>query len=181
MKDKPQDKPELSRRGFVAVGALTALPVQQAAAHEPVLFSERHAELAAALADAIIPPDDDFPGGGEAGFVTYIDRQLKGPLERFSPLYRLGLPALDETAQRITGKGFLELSADERTELLKKIEDGQAEGPEWPEFSAQIFFRRTIEHVMQSFYGSPEHGGNRNMASWKMLGIVDVMRWGQTQ
>jgi hypothetical protein len=32
-----------------------------------------------------------------------------------------------------------------------------------------------IDHTMQGFYGSPEHGGNRDEASWKMLGIVDVM------
>lgn len=171
-----RQKKGLSRRGFVAAGALAgALPVRQARAHQPVLFSERHVELATALADAIVPPDDEFPGAGEAGFVQYLDRQLAGPLERFSPLYRLGLLALDETAQRLAGKGFLELTAEERTGLLEKVESGEAEGPEWPEFAAQVFFRSAIDHVMQSYYGSPEHGGNRDMASWKMLGIVDVM------
>ena len=135
MKDKSRSTPRLSRRGFVAAGALAAAP-QRAAAHEPVLFSQRHAELATALADAIVPPDDEFPGAGQAGFVTYIDRQLKGPLARFSPFYQLGLLALDETARRLTGKGFLELSDGERTALLKTCEDCEAEGPEWPEFTA---------------------------------------------
>jgi gluconate 2-dehydrogenase gamma chain len=37
------------------------------------------------------------------------------------------------------------------------------------------FFAMVIDHTMQGFYGSPEHGGNRDEASWKMLGIVDVM------
>lgn len=177
MQDKPNKKRGLSRRGFVAAGTLAAVPLagRPAQAHEPVLFSERHVELAAALADAVVPPDEHSPGAGEAGFVTYIDRQLKGPLERMNPLYRLGLPALDQTARRIAGKGFLEMADDERNRLLAAIEEGRGEGPEWPDFSAQLFFRRVIEHVMQSFYGSPEHGGNREMASWKMLGIVDVM------
>ena len=175
MSKKPTRTSGLSRRGFVAAGALAGLPLRRAEAHEPVLFSKRHAELAAALADAIVPPDEDSPGAGEAGFVAYIDRQLKGPLERFSPVYHLGLPALDDTARRIAGKSFLELDAEERTALLKKVEEGQAEGPEWPDFSAHSFFRRAVEHVMQSFYGSPEHGGNRDMASWKMLGIVELM------
>jgi hypothetical protein len=28
---------------------------------------------------------------------------------------------------------------------------------------------------MQGFYGSPTHGGNRDEASWKMLGIQEIM------
>jgi hypothetical protein len=32
-----------------------------------------------------------------------------------------------------------------------------------------------LEHTMQGFYGSPEHGGNLNDASWKMLDIEHVM------
>ena len=28
-----------------------------------------------------------------------------------------------------------------------------------------------LEHSMQGFYGSPEHGGNRGYASFKMLDI----------
>jgi hypothetical protein len=31
------------------------------------------------------------------------------------------------------------------------------------------------DHAMQGFYGSPAHGGNLDAASWKMLGIEDVM------
>ena len=37
------------------------------------------------------------------------------------------------------------------------------------------FFQMVVDHTMQGFYGSPEHGGNKDEASWKMLGIVDVM------
>jgi gluconate 2-dehydrogenase gamma chain len=27
------------------------------------------------------------------------------------------------------------------------------------------------DHCMQGYYGSPRHGGNRDFASWKMLGL----------
>jgi gluconate 2-dehydrogenase gamma chain len=37
------------------------------------------------------------------------------------------------------------------------------------------FFEMLIDHTMQGFYGSPAHGGNRDGASWKMLGISGYM------
>ena len=37
------------------------------------------------------------------------------------------------------------------------------------------FFALVIDHTMQGFYGSPQYGGNRDEASWKMLAIEDVM------
>ena len=166
------------RQGFLATGALAATSESASAQSRYEFFSDQNAALADALADAIIPPDDEFAGGAEAGVADYLDKQLRGPLERFSPLYLLGLPALDATALRISAKGFLEMSPEERTALLEKVEAGEAEGPEWPEFSAQTFFRRAIQHAMQAYYGDPEHGGNKDRVSWKMLEIEDMMHWG---
>ncbi len=28
-----------------------------------------------------------------------------------------------------------------------------------------------LDHCMQGFYGSPRHGGNKDYASWRMLGV----------
>ena len=165
----------ISRRGFVAAGALAAAAVDTISAQSFAVLSPDQARLAAALADAIIPPDPEWPGAAEAGAVSYLDQQLQGALQRFAPLYRMGLPALDATALRMTSKSFLDLSVEERTALLKRVEAGEAEGPEWPDFSAKVFFQKAIEHTMQSYYGSPEHGGNEDGVSWEMLGVTAVM------
>ena len=37
------------------------------------------------------------------------------------------------------------------------------------------FFQMVVDHTMQGFYGAPSHGGNAGQASWKMLGIEEVM------
>jgi gluconate 2-dehydrogenase gamma chain len=34
------------------------------------------------------------------------------------------------------------------------------------------FFDMLVAHTMQGFYGDPRHGGNRERASWKMLGVA---------
>src|SRR6185312_15976760 len=40
-----------------------------------------------AMADRIIPPDPDTPGGKDSGCAVYIDRQMAGPYGRKEGLY----------------------------------------------------------------------------------------------
>jgi gluconate 2-dehydrogenase gamma chain len=165
----------ISRRGFVAVGALAGVAAERGGAQSYSFFTPEQARLVEALADTIIPPDEKWPGGAEAGVASFLDRQLEQALRRFAPLYRMGLPALEATALRLTGKGFVEMSLEERTALLRQVEAGEAEGPEWPDFSAKMFLARAVDHAMQGFYGSPAHGGNKGEVSWAMLGVKGLL------
>ncbi len=116
-----------------------------------VFLSADEQRILEALVDQIVPADD-APGALQAGVVFYIDKQLAGPLKRYAETYRKSLPQF---------KDLLALSFEERTKYLKSVKSP--------------FFSTLIEHTMQGFYGSPTHGGNLNDASWKMLGIEDVM------
>jgi gluconate 2-dehydrogenase gamma chain len=120
-----------------------------------VTFTGDEAKLLEALVDQVIPADESGPGAAQAGVVFYIDKQLNGPLKRFVPNYRRSLPLFHE---------FLALSFDERTKVLRSLDGPKAS-----------FFSTVVDHTMQGFYGSPVHGGNLNEASWKMLGIQNVM------
>ena len=35
----------------------------------------------------------------------------------------------------------------------------------------QLFFDLLLTHTRQGFYGDPRHGGNRDLVSWKMVGL----------
>lgn len=153
---------ELDRRLFLF--SLTA-PLYAAAPLQT--FSATEAKLVEALCDQIIPADDS-PGAKDAGVLYYLDQQLAGPLNRFAVSYKTSLPLLDDGCRRTEGKPFLELSFSEQTRFLHRME---TDGP--PELRS--FFRIIVDQTMQGFYGSPEHGGNRGAASWKMLGIESVM------
>jgi gluconate 2-dehydrogenase gamma chain len=157
---------QTSRRGFLAAAATAA--AQGAPARKLEVFTQAEATLLEALCEQIIPRDQD-PGARDAGVIHYIDRQLAGPLKRFTPFYRAGLASLAKT-------DFAQLSFDKQTEFLKRMETGELKGPNWQLQSAASFFNMVIDHTMQGFYGSPQHGGNRNEASWKMLDIQKVMR-----
>jgi gluconate 2-dehydrogenase gamma chain len=147
----------LSRRGFLAAAAATGLLHAK-----PVFFTEAEASLVVLIAEQIIPADQD-PGATQARVVQYIDRQLAGPLKRFAPIYREGLPAFDPLRN---------MPFPEQTRFLEAVERGEHGRP------AAELFNLMIDHTMQGFYGSPKHGGNQGEVSWQMLGIVDEMAGG---
>lgn len=128
------------------------------------------ARLVEAVSEQIIPADRD-PGAKEAGVVRYIDKQLDGPLQRFAEKYRNGLRFLAQTCQAQHGKPFEALSWPEQTRVLQALESGKAPKEIWADPSPREFFGLIRDHTMQGFYGSPRHGGNKNYASYKMLGL----------
>ena len=140
----------IDRRAFL----LSAIPIPLYPAAPLKILTPDEAAIVETLCDQIIPADD-APGARQAGVLYYIDRQLAGPLARFAPRYRAGLPAF---------AGLSKLPVAEQTAFLRALKGEPA-----------AFFQLVIDHTMQGFYGSPAHGGNRDEASWKMLDIVDVM------
>ncbi len=40
-----------------------------------------------------------------------------------------------------------------------------------PGFSTKQFFELILQNTMEGFFADPLYGGNRNMASWKMIGF----------
>lgn len=127
-----------------------------------ITFTEPEAKVIEGMIDHIIPADD-APGALAAGVAFYIDKQLAGPLRRYRESYNQGIAHLSAECRERMGKPFSELSRDKQLEYLGQIENTP-------------FFNMVVDHTMQGFYGSPEHGGNKGEASWKMLGIEDVMR-----
>jgi len=155
-------------------------------------FTSDEGRAIEAMADRIIPPDPQTPGGKDAGCAVYIDRQLAGPFGRaeghftgppFMPgtkqqgpqsadgpaaVYRKALAALDRHCQSTwQGKRFPDLTDAQQDELLKDIEDGKTklEGVD-----GQSFFTQVIKNVQEGFFADPLYGGNRDMVGWKMIG-----------
>jgi gluconate 2-dehydrogenase gamma chain len=133
-------------------------------------LTARQTETLGALAEQIIPKDKD-PGARDAGVLHYLDRILAGDQASKQPLYAAGLEGVDQTSQLMFGRDFVLLSFQEQTTVLKAIEQGQSPGEIWKTVSSQEFFEMLWNHVLEGFYGPPEEGGNKNYASWKMVGF----------
>jgi len=170
-------------------------PATTAASNEPepllALNATEHAFIVAAI-DTLIPADELSPSGSACGVDVFIDRQLasawgggakmyrSGPFRKGKPeqgyqlaltpreFFAAGIAATNEWTRKTYGKDFDRLAAADRVATLKAMEGGKAE---FKGFSSRGFFSQLLAITMQGFFGDPIYGGNRNMASWKMLGF----------
>jgi gluconate 2-dehydrogenase gamma chain len=157
-----------------------------------LFFTGAEGRAMEAIADRIIPPDPETPGGKDAGCAVFIDRQLAGPYGRQDGLYlrppfqtgmknqgqqseggptlsyRAGLAALDNACKaKYAGKAFAELSDDDKDKVLSGLESGELklEGADGKEFVEEV-----VKDVQMGFFADPIYGGNREMVAWRMIG-----------
>jgi gluconate 2-dehydrogenase gamma chain len=155
-------------------------------------FTGHEARTMEALADRVIPPDPETPGGKDSGSAVFVDRQLAGPYGAQDGLYlrppflkgganqgpqsqggprqeyRDGLAALDRACRmKFAGKTFADLADDDKDTLLHGIEKGdiQLDGAD-----GKLFFANVVRDVQMGFFADPIYGGNRDMVAWKMIG-----------
>ena len=164
----------LERRKFLQIAATTAASgaaVSCSKQTSPWRFlTAQEAFTLDAIAERIIPADEDA-GASDAGAVTFIDRQLTGILKKHQKTYRSGLIGIDHASRGRFGKPFAELEPAQQDEILSAAEAAKVDAKDWNPAQAKAFFELVRDHVMQSFYGDPRHGGNRDYASWRMLGV----------
>jgi gluconate 2-dehydrogenase gamma chain len=157
-----------------------------------LFFTGAESRAIEAIADRIIPPDPDTPGGKDAGCAVFLDRQLAGPYGRQEGLYtsppflkgipqqgpqseggpaqqyRTGLAALDRYCHaKYANKAFADLSDSDKDDVLKNVESGHAtlEGVD-----GVGFFGQMVRDIQMSFFADPIYGGNRDMVGWRMIG-----------
>jgi gluconate 2-dehydrogenase gamma chain len=158
-----------------------------------LFFTGDEGRAVEALVDRLIPHDDLSIGGREAGCAVFIDRQLAGSFGNSSRLYmrppfakgtpsqgpqseivparryREGLAALDAYCrQAASGKVFADLAAEQQDEVLKGLDGAKIQ---LPNVDGKAFFELLLQNTMEGFFADPIHGGNRDMASWRMIGF----------
>jgi gluconate 2-dehydrogenase gamma chain len=145
-----------------------------------------------AVADSMIPADELSPSGTDCGVPVFIDRQLAsawgagakmyraGPFHEGVPeqgyqlsltpreFFAVGILAANDWTRRTYGKEFDRLEPAERIAALKSMEQGSAATHD---IDLKEFFQRLLAITMEGFFSDPLYGGNRNKASWRMLGF----------
>jgi gluconate 2-dehydrogenase gamma chain len=175
-----------------AASAASTAPAQASEPTSYLTLTETEVAFFAATADAIIPADELTPSGTDCGIVTFIDRQLasawgggakmyrSGPFRKAKPEYGYQLPltprqffaagivATNAWTRKLYGKDFDRLAANEREDALKTLEQGRAT---LDDFDGKQFFEALLQITMEGFFADPIYGGNRNKASWRMVGF----------
>jgi gluconate 2-dehydrogenase gamma chain len=135
-------------------------------------FTSEEARTVTAACERIFPRDASGPGATDAGVVIYIDRQLAGPYGRDK--YRYAKPPFvssvpehgyqgKETPRQIYRAGlreignFADLPVDAQIRKLTQIERSR-------------FFDLLRTHTIEGMFSDPSHGGNADLAGWKLIG-----------
>ena len=160
------------RRFLVGAVAAAALPaVSCSKAKSPWRYLSRaEGEALQAVCECLIPTDE-YPGAAWAGAVNFIDLQLYGHYRKHRSTYRTGVAALDQVSRDRHGQPFAALDSERQVEMLKAVEKGQAPASAWKPADQQQFFGLVLTHTMQSYYGDPRHGGNRDQIGYRMIGV----------
>ncbi|MDE0608661.1 MAG: gluconate 2-dehydrogenase subunit 3 family protein [Anaerolineaceae bacterium] len=131
------------------------------------MFNALQLQTLHAAIDRIIP-EDDFPGGVEAGVADYLLRQLGRDLAHLAQDYPRFCDALEAEAQAAHGQAFAALEDGQQDDMLTRVEQGEVQA-DWP-LDPAAFFAEFIEHCAEGFYSDPGNGGNRDGVAWRMIG-----------
>jgi gluconate 2-dehydrogenase gamma chain len=166
-------------------------------------FTAEEGAMAEALADRIVPPDPQTPGGKLAGCAVFLDRQLagaygrreglyvsgpfepgtkqQGPQSAMSPtqFYRQAFAALERYCRSLQdGKPWVDMPPERQDVILSGLEGGTVE---LEGIDGKMFFETLLKDVKQGFFADPLYGGNRDMCAWKMIGFpgahYDYREW----
>ncbi|MBC7702631.1 MAG: gluconate 2-dehydrogenase subunit 3 family protein [Rhodoferax sp.] len=176
-----------------APAAGAALLQQPTAPYQPTFFHPDEWSFIRSAVARLIPSDDSGPGALEAGVPEFIDRQMdavfghaaiwymQGPFVdsppefgyqgRLAPreVYRVGIAALDAHCKlSYTGRPFAQLDAAQQDAVLKTLESGDIK---FDSLSATTFFGFLLQNTKEGYLSDPIHGGNKNTASWAMIGF----------
>lgn len=93
-------------------------------------------------------------------------------------LYRSALPGLNQAVQKSLGKPYAELDAAQRDALIAQLEKGTLDIGAVP---PKVFFGQLLQNTKEGYFCDPKHGGNKDMAAWKMINFpgarADYMDW----
>jgi gluconate 2-dehydrogenase gamma chain len=164
----------------------------KAAPQAYTFFNADEARFIEAAVERLIPADETGPGALQAGVPNYLDKQLGGAWGAGERLYRAGpwkegLPSQgyqlpftpaemfrhalrgirNDIAKR-GGPAFNRLSSREQDDYLKSL---QNDGVDLDGVPSKVFFESLLALTIEGYFSDPVYGGNKDMASWKMIGF----------
>jgi Gluconate 2-dehydrogenase subunit 3 len=155
----------LSQAGFW--DATTRAVVEDRVHNVPKIrfFTPEELPLITVICDRILPQTDRL-AEYRIPIVNYIDERLfKNEISgyRYEDMpndreaYRLGMTAIDETAQTLQGRRFVQLDPLQQDLVLKSIHDGEklAAHHVWERMSISRFWQLLVQDCVSAYYSHP--------------------------
>jgi hypothetical protein len=129
---------------------------------EPRFFTKDEWQTLCALCERILPQPNDRP---PVPIAAYVDEKLlagrcdgyrHADLPSDGEAWRIGLAALDNSAQALFGKRFHVLSAGKQDDLIRRMESDQMADDAWQGVPSRLFFTwRVLPDIVLSYYAHP--------------------------
>ncbi|WP_206194419.1 gluconate 2-dehydrogenase subunit 3 family protein [Shewanella polaris] len=160
--------------------------------YKPSYFSANEWAFILAATDRLIPADATGPGALDTNVPVFIDKQMQGrfgnaldwymqpPFLSAKPemgyqssltpaqTYRQGIKATEDYCHQTYQKSFAELSDSEKDMVLSQLQLGEIQ---FSDLSSMQFFSFLLQNTKEGYFADPIHSGNKNLASWKMIGF----------
>ncbi len=148
---------------FVTAPTRAALEARMAkpAATAPRFLDAGEFALLGAVCDRLLDQDGDerridVPGAIDARLASgETDGWRYDALPDDGAAMKRGLAGFDETARAMAGRGFLDLSADDRDRVIDAVAGGDPAGAAWAALPARRFFEDLLAAATESFYAHP--------------------------
>jgi len=143
---------DLERRDLFKIAAGAAVAARLGVAQQaPRFFIPDEFSVIEELAEIIIPADDHSPGARAAGVTVYIDARLGESLEpEKKDAWRQGVQLVNQLSVTMNGQPFLKASPEQRTAVVERMAQNEAE-PKSPE---ELFFRELKRATVHAYYTS---------------------------
>jgi Gluconate 2-dehydrogenase subunit 3 len=155
----------LSQRQFWDAATREAVEQRVYEVPEIRFFTTGERALISAVCDRILPQDDRLPER-RIPILNYIDERLfKNEISgyRFEDMpadteaHRLGLKAIDATAQALYEQPFLEIGPLKQDVVLRSIHDGEklAAAEIWARMSIERYWQLLVQDCVAAYYSHP--------------------------
>ncbi|MFK3663258.1 gluconate 2-dehydrogenase subunit 3 family protein [Scandinavium sp. NPDC088450] len=158
----------------------------------PYFFNDIEWAFILAAVDRLIPTDENGPGAVSEDVPIFIDKQMEmpygwGQLWYMHPpfaksipqlgyqshlvpreVYRQGIRMINNYCMQHFGNLFHLLSIKNQDVILSKLEEDEISDPA---ISGNLFFTQLLDNTKEGYLADPIHGGNKTLASWKLIGF----------
>jgi hypothetical protein len=127
------------------------------------VLTDAERKTVSALADVIIPADENGPAASAVGIADFIDEWVSAPYDQQQKdlkVIRGGIAWIDGEAKKRFGKGFADAAPEQQTAL---VDDIVKEGTDARKLG-HAFFSLFRDRVAGGYYSTPE--------GWKAIGYV---------
>ena len=155
-------------------------------------FTPKEAAAVEAMVDRLIPPDPETPGGKDAAAPCSSTASSPARTAELAAFICGPVPGRDQAAGsaiaadagaaippracrarkachgKFAGKGFAQLAADQKDEVIKGLETARSSSTA---STARASSSSSSPTPRNGFLADPIYGGNKDMAAWKMIGF----------